>query len=147
MSDNVTGYGVPLTTAQRVAKYGARTRPHVEGKLPQFELDTALDATYRETILIGYEVLDAKAKKVLSDARSWVWLQALGGAAVIVLAVLALAGAVTPAVGIGWAAVAAAVIVVGFPYRRHELRRHEALVGEAEQMLAPFIEAGTAHRI
>ena len=147
MSDNVTGPGVPLTTAQRVAKYGARTRPDIEGGLPMFELDPALEATYRETVLLGYEDIDSRAKKVLSDARSWVAFQIVGALGVITTITLFLLGILPQSGALGWGVVAAIIVILGFPYRRSELSKHRKLLEEAEEYLQGFFGSGKATRI
>lgn len=147
MSDNVTGYGVPLTPKQLVAQRGARTRPTIEGRLPDFELDDSLEATYRETVLLDYEALDRKARKVLSDAKAWVVWQALGGALIAVMVVLLATSAISLFGGFAWTAVGALVLAVGFPYRRIELRKHLDLVDQAEDYLAGHFESGRARRI
>ena len=147
MSDNVTGYGVPLTTAERVRRHGARTSPTVRGKLPEFELDESLEATYRETVLLGYEDIDAKAKKTLSDASSWVLLQVLGGALIALMVVLLATSTIALIGGFAWSAVGAIVVAIGFPYRRHELGKHTKLVEEAEEYLKSHLASGKARLI
>lgn len=147
MSDNVTGYGVPLTPKQLVAQRGARTRPTITGRLPDFELDESLEATYRETVLLDYEALDSKARRVLSDAKAWVVWQILGGTLIVVMTVLLATSAISVFGGLAWSAVGALVLAVGFPYRRHELRKHADLVDQAEEYLNGHFESGRARRI
>ena len=147
MSDNVTGYGVPLTPKQLVAQRGARTRPTITGQLPDFELSEDLEATYRETVLMDYEALGRKARRILNDARSWVVWQALGGALIAVMTVLLSTSAISLFGGLAWSAVGALVLAVGFPSRRHELRKHADLVDQAEEYLNGHFESGRARRI
>lgn len=147
MPDNVTGFGVPLTPKQLVAQRGARTRPTIEGRLPAFELDESLEATYRETVLLEYEALDRKARKVLSDAKAWVIWQALGGALIALMVVLLATSSIALLGGLAWSVVGALVLAVGFPYRRHELRKHLDFIDQAEDYLAGHLESGRARRV
>lgn len=147
MSDNVTGPGVPLTTAQRVARYGARTRPTLRGGLPLFELDDNLEATYRETVLLDYEDRDAKGRKFLSDAKSWTVFAIAGAVIIPVVWTLALLGILTVPAAVTWTIPAAIAVVLSFPYRRVELRKHADLLEETREHLAPFINSGKARYI
>lgn len=146
-SDNVTGYGVPLTPKQLVAQRGARTRPTIAGRLPNFELDEGLEATYRETVLLSYEDIDSRARKNLSDATSWIWWQGIGGALLAFMVVLIATSSIGLVLGLVWSAVGALILAVGFPYRRHELNKHAKLVDEAEDFLKGHLESGRARRI
>jgi hypothetical protein len=143
-SDSVTGPGVPLTTAQRVARYGARTRPAVTAGVPMFELDETLEAKYRESVLIRYEDFDRDAAKVLRDRRSWVWF--IGIAVVVIPAAWALflAGIFTLSVAATWTVPAAVAIAAGLPYLRIERRKHEGIVEAAREHIQPFVNSGKA---
>lgn len=143
-SDNVTGYGVPLTTAQRVRLYGPRTRPTLEGKTPDFELDESIEATHRETILLGYEDIDAKAKKTLSDARSWVWFQAIAAASIPFVWLLVATANATLGMAIVGSIIGVSVIFIGVGYRKLELRKHAGIVIEAHDYLRSYILSGKA---
>ena len=144
MSDNVTGYGVPLTTAQRVRLYGPRNRPTLEGKTPDFELDENIEATHRETILLGYEDIDAKAKKALSDARSWIWFQAIAAALIPLMWVLLAIDNVSFGMAVVGSIAAVAVVAIGFGYRKLELRKHAGIVIDAHDYLRSYILSGKA---
>lgn len=143
-NDNVTGYGVPLTTAERVRKYGERTRPTLGGKTPDFELDSSLEATYRETVLLGYEDIDGRAKKVLSDERSWRWFQVIAAAFVPLMWVLFATSSVGLAMAIVGSAAGVLIVILGFGYRRLEMGKHADIVEEAGEYLKAFVAADKA---
>ena len=147
MTDNVTGYGVPLTTAQRVARFGARISPTIRGGLPQFALDENLEATYRETVLLNYEDLDAKGRKLLSDAQSWKIFAIVGAIVPAVVWALVPVGVTDITSAIIWTVLGVVDIALSIPYRRVERRKHAELVEKAKEYLAPFIDSGKARYI
>lgn len=146
-SDSVTGDGVPLTTAQRVARYGARTRPTLTGGLPLIELDEAQDGKYRESVLLGYEDIDHRAQLLLRNRRWWLYFAGMGAAGLVYAAVMFTVGSLTIASALTWAIPAVILLAVPWPYRRVDARKHAALLDDARAYIAPFIDAGKARYV
>lgn len=144
MTDSITGPGVPLTTAQRIAKYGARTRPRLVGGIPDIELDASLDPKYREAVLIRYEDFDRDAAKVLRDRRAWLGFLIVGAVVTAAAGALWALSVFTVTIALGWAIPAAVVVAVSFIYRRYELRRHREIVEDARAHAKSFVDSGKA---
>jgi hypothetical protein len=146
-SNSVTGDGVPLTTAQRVARYGARTRPTLTGGLPLIELDDAQEGKYRESVLLGYEDIDRQAALLLRNRRWWLWLAGIGAAALLYAGVTFTLGGFAVSTLLSWAVPAALPVIAAWPYRRIDAGKHEKLLETAREYIAPFVDAGKARYV
>lgn len=142
--NRVSGDGVPLTPAQRVAKYGARRRPNLTAGTPLIEMDEAISPTVRETLLSAYEDCDKRASKPLKDRRLWMWLLVFAAVGAPVVWVLFFVSVFTVNVAITWSIVLGGILLVAPLYMRAEKRKYLSLLDEAAEHAQRLVDGGKA---